>query len=232
MFVNRSKMNKRPMLSIISYPISVLLISVLIQAPSNLNSQEIQHPPYGTDMTLQERGGGLLGSPLIFKEFESAILIDNKGQEFKNVQLNYDALNHVMLSKDSKDVIMQLNRYFYVTAVIDGQEFRNMSPFGMPGFARVLYDGEKIKCFERVESDVRPTKQKAMSQETATSKIVNSYKYLLWYNDQIKEIRRRDKDFYDLFSKNEVKSFLKANSLKLKNDADFASFLAHFESTL
>lgn len=220
------------MLSIISYPVRVLVLFILIQAPSILNSQEIQHPPYGSDMTLQERSGGLLGSPLIFKEFESATLIDNKGQEFKNVLLNYDALNHVMLSKDSKDVIMELNRYFYVSAFINGQEYRNISPFGIAGFARVLYDGEKIKCFEKVESDVRPIKQKALSQETASSKIVNSYKYLLWYNGQIKEIRRRDKDFFELFSKTEVKSYIKENSLKLKDDADFASFLAHFESIL
>jgi len=220
------------MLSVLSQAARIALICVLFHLTVSLIPQEIQHPPYGTDMTLQERSRGILGSPFLFDDFKKGILIDNKGQEYQDIELNYDALNHVMLSKKSEEVVMELNRYFYVKAVIDGEEYRNISPLGLPGYAMVIYDGEKIKCFERMESSQRPIKQKALSQETASTQIINTHKYLLWHNDEITEVKKREKDFYHIFTKTRVKNYIKEKSIKLKDDADFARFLAHFESTL
>ena len=220
------------MLKVLSYPIRCATLAVLFHLPVLAHSQALQTQLDGSDISIQEFNRGIQGSPLIFKEFKSGTLIDNNGQEINNIELNYDALNHVMLSKQSADIMLSLNKFYYVTAVIDGQEFRNMSPYGIEGYARVLYDGEKIKCFESLEAVKQTTDQQTYNQVSSKYKIVSTYKNLLWYNDKISEVKRKDKDFYELFSKSAVKAYLKDNSIKLKDDADFARFLAHFESTL
>lgn len=220
------------MLKALSYPIRIAALAVIFHFPAIAQSQALQTQLDGSDISIQEFNRGIQGSPLIFKEFKSGTLLDNNGQEFNGIELNYDALNHVMLAKQSDDVMISLNKFYYVTAIIDGQEYRNMSPYGIAGYARVLYDGEMLKCFERLEAAKQTTDRQSYNQVSAKYKIVSTYKYLLWYNDQIREVKRKDKDFYDLFTKSAVKSFIKENSLKLKDDADFASFLEHFESTL
>jgi len=220
------------MLKLLSYPIRIVAIPIILHLPVIAQSQALQTQLDGSDISIQEFNRGIQGSPLIFKEFKSGTLIDNNGREINNIELNYDALNHVMLSKQSEDIMLSLNKFYYVTAVIDGQEFRNMSPYGIEGYARVLYDGEKIKCFESLEAVKQTTDRQTYSQVSSKYKIVSTYKNLLWYNDKISEVKRKDKGFYELFSKSAVKAYLKDNSIKLKNDDDLAIFLAHFESTL
>jgi len=220
------------MLKVLSFPIRIAAIALIFHLPVIAQSQALQTQLDGSDISIQEFNRGIQGSPLIFKDFKKGTLIDNNGQAFNNIELNYDALNHVMLSKQSEDVMLSLNKIYYVTAIIDGQEYRNMSPYGITGYARVLYDGDKIKCFERLESAKQTTDRQSYNQVSAKYKIVRSYKYLLWYKDKISEVKRKDKDFYELFSKSAVKAYIKDNSFNLKDDEDFASFLEHFESAL
>ena len=121
------------MLKLLSYPIRIVAIQIILHLPVIAQSQALQTQLDGSDISIQEFNRGIQGSPLIFKEFKSGTLIDNNGREINNIELNYDALNHVMLSKQSEDIMLSLNKFYYVTAVIDGQEFRNMSPYGIEG---------------------------------------------------------------------------------------------------
>ena len=71
------------MFRVFFYPGRIVIITALSLMSTVVQAQELQHPPYGTDMSLQERsGGGVLGNYLIFKDYKIGTLYDNKGQEF------------------------------------------------------------------------------------------------------------------------------------------------------
>ncbi|NNE27870.1 MAG: hypothetical protein HKN09_13575 [Saprospiraceae bacterium] len=176
------------------------------------------------------------GSPLLYDDWEDATLVDVQGKKYENAQVNYDGLRSKFIAPHtSENNIIELNSFHYREVQIQdtGDRFLNGSPYGSLGFLRVIFEDDKFILFEKFSSIKRTKDKETYASVTAMYKIKNTKTlYVYTQDDGLVEVGRKYKDFESVFGVEGLKSFIKAEKLKLKNDPDLVRLMEYCSSRM
>jgi hypothetical protein len=192
------------------------------------NSQEID----------EKRYEGVKGSPYIFEDWKSAILVDENDSIYTDVKLNFngyesdfEVLNgDKFISLDDrqfKSVNVSSEHGQYIFEKNLHQKFKNK-------FLLVVYKGAKISCF--LDYSVGLTENKINGNMGATT-ITKRFKYdpmhYFIINGELQSMRlTKGKLTNILKDKKSINSFIKKNKLKIANSFDLAKVLKYYETKL
>lgn len=182
------------------------------------------------------------GSPYLNEEFILGSISPNK----KNFLIRYNAYNDLFEVKKGKDSILNLNkRNLDYIIELDGLTFKSFKyrtseeESKQFGYFAIMTNLESnfvlLKNYEKKFTE----EQKAINSYTSDipasfSSTTNNY-FLLTTTDnkeEIKEISTKAKDLYNLLpkKKDKIKSFIKKDKLKLKNESDLIKVINYINT--
>ncbi|RYF18769.1 MAG: hypothetical protein EOO42_14995 [Flavobacteriales bacterium] len=212
---------------------SLLSITLILSATISYSQsvQDVSGKVYKAKST-----NTLNGSTFIFNQFLNGELklIDNK--EIKTVNLNYDALDNLVLYKDKDGTVKEVAEpisSFVVNDVSGGKEFkRNFLAIAAGKENSIFYEVLYQKEFSILKRVIKYIEQEsgynAGSGEATVKEKTNYFKY---QDGKLTSITKNQKGFLNLFQSNQqlAKAYIELKKLNLNKDEDIAFFLLNID---
>ncbi len=174
------------------------------------------------------------GNKYLYEDWYLATLVDKNGEKIENVKLNYNGHSKRFEMKENQGKV-ELNPLLYtdvIVAIDDNpkQRFSLMTRNDAFEYYRVIYEGSKIKFYERFHTILKDEEIPNYGATKSVKKYINTKKYFLVIDEEFIEIKRKDKDIIKRLGDKSLKNFVKNNKIKVKKDEDLVALLRHFET--
>ena len=177
------------------------------------------------------------GTPFLFDDWVSGIVILGNGETFNNVPLKYNVFDEKLYFKNPKNnellEFLQPVKSFKFNelkgAGVFSKGFPAIDRFNSETFYDVLFDG-KVKLLNKKYKtilEVRP-----YNSATVEKSFVDRNDYYIVKGNKIERIKNSRKDFLDIFSDKsaQIDAFIKKEKINFKNNDDLVKVFNYFES--
>lgn len=184
-----------------------------------------------------DRYKDIKASPYLFQDWALATLVGTRGEETRDVQINYNGYNQEfeILAK-GKHITLDTDPYKEIKIISsDGKEEfffkRGLHKKYAFKFAQVIYNGEQVKFLEEFFADISDKKVENVGKTIVMQRFMKKSYYFILQNDELIRIKRKKKDFIKVLGhKSALEKFIKKNKLKLNNTEDIKKLLTYYES--
>lgn len=180
------------------------------------------------------------GNTLLFQEFLKGDVKFKDGKDIKGLQLNFDALDNILLFKNSSTVIQEVSepiKSFIIYETKNGKDslktfesgFGKVLNFDEKTFYEVLYNG-KYKFLKKINKYIIETS--GYNAGTKSEEIREKLFYFIEIEGKLTQVSKNQKSIIGLFPEKEslIKDFIKKNKLNLSNEEDIVILLSKIES--
>lgn len=210
---------------------NVIPIIAMIFTFIQIQAQVLEVPLNGGEMLYRENDETFT-KPMLFETWKYGILYDHKDNPSEKVLLNYDALNNNLIANLENNTYMALNKYSYPYVLIENNKFVNLNAYGTDCYGRVLYEGNSVSCFECLKATRLNSGSTGYNVIKKKIQIQRDFVIYILYNDELVQLRRKEKDLYKLFGKSTVKDLADSLNISFKKDYEYFLFLKSLEKRL
>ena len=177
------------------------------------------------------------GTPFLFDDWVSGIVILGNGETFNNVPLKYNVFDEKLYFKNPKnnellEFVQPVKSFKFNElkgAGVFSKGFPAIDRFNSETFYDVLFDG-KVKLLNKKYKtvlEVRP-----YNSATVEKSFVDRNDYYIVKGNKIERIKNSRKDFLDIFSDKsaQIDAFIKKEKINFKNNDDLVKVFNYFES--
>ena len=186
-----------------------------------------------------KRYEGIQGQPMMFEEWQTGTILDNKDSIYTDIKINYNGFEEEFeVKRNNNNFIALDNRYYKQITIesaagLDGKVlFEKVADSRFKNkFLEVVHKGEKITIYKYFEA----RKGEVVVQDVGKTKTYENFKKISTYykleDGKLRVIKTKKKSLVaELGEKKALETFLKKNKLKLNKDLDLRKLLAHFET--
>jgi len=181
------------------------------------------------------------GSPYLYEDWTKGAIKLTNGTIYNDMALKYDQVEDILLFKGKDGTALEvIEPITEFTLQLPGSGIAENKVFqsgfkaekindSKDSFYEVLADG-KVKLLKRTAKVIR--EEKAYGSATINKNIMQNVNYYISKGETLIKIKKDKKSVLtSLQNKNsELESYLKANSLNLKEDTDLAKLIAYYNS--
>ena len=184
-----------------------------------------------------DRYKDIKASPYLFEDWAVATLVGTRGEETRDIKINYNGYNQEfeILTK-GKHITLNTDAYkeIKITSPDGKEEFffkRGLHKKFALKFALVVYNGEKVKFLEEFIYEISDKKFQNVGETIVMKRFIKKSCYYILQNDELIKVKRKKKDLIKaLGHKSELEKFIKKNKLKLNSRDEIQKLFAYYES--
>ena len=188
-----------------------------------------------------KRYDGIQGDPMMFKDWQVGVIIDNKDTIYTNLKLNYNGFEEEfeVLKTGTKGTFIALNNKYYKRIELESDKTLNgkiifeksVDPKFKGRFLQVIHKSDKVEIYKYFEA----RKGEVVVQDVGKTRTFENFKKVSTYyrleGDKLKIIRTKKKNLIaELGEKKALESYIKKNKIKLNSDKGLQQLLAHYET--
>ncbi len=180
----------------------------------------------------------------MFAEFAPATIYDTKGNEIKDVMVNYNGFDHgVEVMKDNRITVIDEKTYPKVVIKNYSRKkganpSRDMVLVPSPqksmsgSYVQEIHTSDKVNLYKRFRVSKSEVETNTPGKTIVTERFKGYREYLLEYEGKIKQVKAKLDDVAKIIGhEKELKQFCKKTKNKLKTEQDWNELLG-FYSTL
>ena len=184
------------------------------------------------------------GSPYMFADFAPATIYDNKGNEIKDVMVNYNGFDHgVEVLKDDRITIIDEKTYPKVviknfSRKKSANPSKDMVLVPSPqkhiagAYVQEIHISDKVKLYRKFRVSKSENETHTPGKTIVTERFMGHREFLLDYDGNVKQVKAKLDDVTKIIGhEKELKQFCKKTKNKLKSEQDWNDLLT-FYSTL
>ena len=212
--------------------ISLLLLVNLVLAQKQVkfftNSQEID----------ENRYEGVKGSPYLFKNWMTAVLVDDNDSVYNDVKLNFNGYEgDFEVLNNEKFIALDEQYYKNVKVKTDQGEVlfqKELHPKNYDIFYQVVYKSERVTCF--IDYSVGIIENK-INGNMGTTTIFKKFKadpmHHIIINGSLQSARLTKSKLSKILGRNKtLNSYIKKNNLKFSSAFDLSKIMKFFEDNI
>ena len=188
-----------------------------------------------------KRYDGIQGDPMMFKDWQVGVIIDNKDTIYTNLKLNYNGFEEEfeVLKTGTKGTFIALNNKYYKRIELESDKTLNGKiifeksddPKFKGRFLQVIHKSDKVEIYKYFEA----RKGENVVQDVGKTRTFENFKkvstYYIKKDGRLRIVRIKKKSLIEeLGQKKAIESFIKKQKLKLSNDKDLQKLLAHYDT--
>lgn len=215
--------------------LGLIALSTLIW--TNLTAQRQETILLNTQEIDEKRYEGVRGYPFIWEEWQSGVVINSEGLSAEAEKINFNAHTQTFEVKKGARFIELASdgqNHVVITSLGEPQTFKkNIHPDLPLEFNQVLYDGATLQLVKSTEKEISTKVFQNVGKKVTVEQFVQRETFYLIQNGELRRIKTSKKALLkELKQSKKLDSFIKKNKLKLKNDADLAKLIAHYETLI
>lgn len=192
------------------------------------NAEEIQ----------ADRYKDIKGSPYLFEDWAVATLVGTRGEETKDIRINYNGYEKEFeVLVQGKHITLDtrpFKRILITTPTQEGQELLFQRGFHRDyshRFANIIYNGQELKLIREYVINLSKKKVENVGKTVEFERFVPDNKYYIWEKSELIPIKLRKKDLFKVLGrKTELDSYIKEHNLKLASHQDLHALFAYYET--
>ena len=186
-----------------------------------------------------DRYKGIQGEPMLFKDWQKGVIIDNKDSVYTNISLNYNGFEEEFEVLKAGSTFIALNNKYYKRIEIESDQAMNGKlifeksddPKFKGKFLQVIHKSDKVQLYKYFEA----RKGENVVQDVGKTRTFENFKkvstYYIQKDGRLRVFRTKKKALIEeLGQKKALESYIKKQKLKLSNDKDLQKLLAHCET--
>ena len=186
-----------------------------------------------------KRYEGVRGTPMIYKDWKDAELIDTKDSLYTGLKLNYNGFEEGFeIQRNSKEFIALNPKYYSQVMIVDENAPDGTALFKKSvhsrfrdKFVQIIYENEDLTLFKYI----KVTKGEVTFQDVGETRTFENFKQAITYyilrDGKLKSVKLKKKSLLEaLGSEKSLSSFIKKEKLKLSSDKDLHKLFAYYGS--
>lgn len=187
-----------------------------------------------------DRYKNVQGDPMLFKEWQTGMIFDNRDSVYTNITLNYNGFEEEFEVKRDNNTFISLDSKYYTRVVVENEEgldgkltfektedtrFKNK-------FLQVLHKSEKLTVYKYFET----RKAEVTVQDVGKTRTFENFKQVFTYyilkDGRLKILRTKKKNLLEELGgdKKAMEGFIKDNKLKLRSDIELQQLFVFYEN--
>ena len=176
------------------------------------------------------------GSPYLFKGWGNATLIGLKGNETKDIRINYNGQEKQweVLAED-KHIVLDTRDYkrMHITPPDGGEMMtfkRGVHRKYANEFIQVIYEGNQVKLIKEFIVDKSKQKIENVGKTIVVERFAGKDYYWLIKDDELTHIKMKKKDVVKQLGNGAIASYIKKEKIDFDKISDLQKLMTYYES--